>query len=208
METKILLGGGGSAEDEQPVLQRFASWIGREGSLLYLPVAMADPGQAQFDWISGALDSLGAGQIEMWTDMQQHDPTELARYDGIFIGGGNTYHLLNELRTAGFIQALVDFANSGRALYGGSAGAILIGRDIATCAHMDENIVGISDTRGLDLVHGRAIWCHYTPADAPLIRAYTARAQISVIALSETSGLWIQGPDQTSQLGSPPVLYD
>jgi len=208
METRILLAGGGSAEDERPALQLFATWIGGEGSLLYLPVAMADPGQAQFDWLMGALRPLDAGQIEMWTDMRQHDPAELAHFDGIFIGGGNTYRLLHELRTAGLIAALVDFANDGRALYGGSAGAILLGRDIGTCAHMDENIVGLSDTSGLDLVHGRAVWCHYTPADAPLIRAYTARTQFPVIALSETSSLWIQGLDRTTQLGSPSVLYN
>jgi dipeptidase E len=208
METRILLGGGGSADEELPVLEKFTSWIGQDGSVLYLPIAMPRAGQAQFDWIRAALRPLETSQIEMWTDLHQRRPAELTDFAGIFIGGGNTYHLLHQLQTDGFMEALREFAAGRGMLYGGSAGAIVFGHDIETCAHMDENIAGITNTAGLNLVHGHAIWCHYTPDDDPLIHAYMARTQTPTIALSETSGFWVRAPGDFIQLGSPPVLFE
>ena len=207
METRILLGGGGSAEDERPVLQQFASWVGENGRVLYLPIAMPAAGLPQWEWIQSTLLPLGIKTIEMWTDLQQHEPAELARYTGIFVSGGNTYHLLNQLRSAGFVQALREYALDGGVLYGGSAGAIVIGRDIDTCAHMDENIAGIDDTTGLDLVDGHAIWCHYTSSDNQLIEAYIARMHLPIIALAETSGIWVRGPHEPISYGSPFVTF-
>lgn len=94
--------------------------------------AVADAGQAQFDWISSALGPLGVGNIEMWTNLQDHDPREIFDYTGIFIGGGNTYHLLKQLQMSGFMETICEFATGGGVLYGGSAGAIIMGRDIDT----------------------------------------------------------------------------
>jgi len=206
METRILLGGGGSAVNERLVLQRFASWIGPTGSVLYLPIATPDAGRAQFDWISDTLCPLGISKIEMWTDLRRHHPDELARYNGVFIGGGNTYYLLHQLRTADFTQAIREFAEGGGVLYGGSAGAIVFGRDINTCAHMDDDIAGLTNTTGLDLAHGHAIWCHYEPNVEPLVRSYVKHTQIPTIALPETTGLWIQALGQLIPLGFDPVL--
>ena len=64
------------------------------------------------------------------------------------------------------------------------------------------------DTAGLDLVHGHAVWCHYTPADDPLIHTYLARRQTPTIALAETGGLWVRSPGKLVPLGSPPVLFN
>lgn len=124
----------------------------------------------------------------------------------IVLGGGNTYHLLHQLRTSGFAGAIAQFAAEGRPLYGGSAGGIALGRNIGTCAHMDENAVGLKDRAGLDLIHGHAVWCHYRSADDPLLHAYVAETQISTIALAETSGLWVRGPGRLQPLGTSPVL--
>lgn len=207
MATRILLGGGGSAADERPLLEQFASWLNPQEPLLYLPLAMPGAGPAQFSWINTALEPFGIKHITMWTALDRHQPQELEAYAAIFIGGGNTYHLLDQLRSARFLPALRAYAQAGGILYGGSAGAILLGRDIDTCAHMDQNIPGIKDTAGLDLVHGRAIWCHYTPAADPMVAEYMARKRIPVIALAETAGLWVRGPGDIISLGTEAVYF-
>ena len=202
---KLLLGGGGSAEDERPTFERFAAWVGVSGSVLYLPVAAGQAGGAYLDWISSALTPLGVRHIDMWTDLAGHVPAEINRHQAIFVGGGNTFSLLHRLRATGFDQALTGFVRRGGIVYGGSAGAIVMGRDIATSSHLDENAVGLADTAGLDLLGGDSIWCHYQSPDDGLIRAYVARTRSPTIALAETAGVWVRGPGQYILLGSEVV---
>jgi dipeptidase E len=114
---------------------------------------------------------------------------ELNNFNGIYIGGGNTFRLLHLLRSSGFDTALINFVEHGGAIYGGSAGAILLGRDIMSCAHMDTNDVGLRDTTGLDLVNGYAIWCHYQLEDDTRIFSLAKKYNIAVLALSERSGV-------------------
>jgi hypothetical protein len=54
---------------------------------------------------------------------------------------------------------------------------------------MDRNHVGLSDLSGLDLVEGHAVWVHYTPAQEGLVRSFTERTGLPVLALSERSGV-------------------
>ena len=75
MEAKILLGGGGSAEDERPIMELFASWVGASGSVLYLPIALGESGQGYarcLTWLSSVLNPLGVHQIEL--SMLDRDP--------------------------------------------------------------------------------------------------------------------------------------
>lgn len=205
METRILLGGGGSAEDERLILERFAGWV-NGGSVLYLPIAAKEAGAPHLDWLTSVLRPLGVGAIEMWTELAGREPAALDGHTAIFIGGGNTYWLLHQVRSAGFEQPLRRFAERGGIVYGGSAGAILLGADIGTCAHMDENEVGLSDTRGLDLAGGRAIWCHYQPDDWPLCASFVRRRALRTLLLAETSGLWVRGPADFEGVGDGPVV--
>lgn len=204
-ETRILLGGGGSAEEEGPILDRFAAWVG-DGSVLYLPIAAEQPGAAHGAWLASVLHPRGVRTIDMWVELSGRDPAALDGYDAIFIGGGNTWWLLHQVCSAGFEEPLRHFARRGGVLYGGSAGAILLGADIGTCAHMDENDVGLSDPRGLDLVGGRALWCHYQPADLPLCTSFVRRTGLVTLLLAERSGLWVRGPADYVPVGFEPVI--
>jgi dipeptidase E len=201
-ETRILLGGGGSAEDERPIFERFAAWVGASGAVLYLPIASTHAGEVYLNWISAALNPLDVRHIDMWTSLTGHAPVALDSYAALFIGGGNTYYLLHQLRISGLDQAIRDFARRDGVVYGGSAGAIVMGQDISPCAHLDENTVGLGDTSGLDLLHGDSVWCHYQQKHDARIRAYVERTHSASIALAETSGVWVRGPQMYTPLGS------
>lgn len=71
----------------------------------------------------------------------------------VIIGGGNTFHLLNEARKTGFDSWLIDNLND-KVYMGTSAGSILMTPNIAIASvdNGDENTVGISDLAGLGFV--------------------------------------------------------
>lgn len=199
---RVAFGGGGEAEDERRVLDLFGSWVG-DGRLLYVPIAMAPPYEACLEWVTAALDSSGIANIAMATSSEQV-VSELPRSDAVFIGGGNTYSLLHALRANEADRLLRRTAEGGCPVYGGSAGAILLGRDIDTSKHADPNDVGLTDTSGLDLALGYAVWCHHVRGDDSRIRDFVAATSHEVIAIPERGGLARIG-DTISVVGPGPA---
>src|SRR6266487_1098212 len=193
-QMKIALGGGGGAADSRLLDEVFATWIGSQGKLLYLPCALRGirPFQSCLEWITTTFAPLKVNQITMWTDLFEHQASELDQFDAVYIGGGNTFALLAELRKSGFEHYLREYVRRGKAVYGGSAGAAVLGRDIRTVNYLDRNEVGLVETKGLDLAKSHAIWVHYQPQDDNLIDVYAHQYQQSVIALSERSGIVIE----------------
>ncbi len=128
----------------------------------------------------------------MWTDLSEHQASELDEFDAVYLGGGNTFALLAQLQESGFERYLKAYAQRGKAVYGGSAGAVVFGRDIRTVNHLDRNDVGLTETKGLDLAEGHAIWVHYQPHDDSLIDAYVRQYRQPILAISERSGIVIE----------------
>jgi dipeptidase E len=193
-QVKIALGGGGGAQDSRLLDELFASWLGPQGRLLYWPIALRGirTFQSCREWITATFAPWQVTRITMWTDLSQHQAAELDQFDGLYIGGGNTYSLLAELLETGFDRALAAYVAEGKPVYGGSAGAVVLGRDIGTVSHLDRNDVGLTQTKGMDLVNGRAIWVHYRPEEDKLIEAYVQQHRQPVLALSERSGVAIE----------------
>jgi dipeptidase E len=203
METRLLLGGSGSEVDEFPIHALFGSWV-RPGPVLYLPMAAENIELITQQWIQDALRQHGVDQIELWKTFKGHSPADLDRFRGIFIGGGNTYHLLKQLRTSGFDLAIADYFARGGVVYGGSAGAIIMGLDISACT--STNRVGLTDLHGLNLLDGDTVWCHYQASDEPLVEDYVQRSCSTSYALPETGGLWVRGHKDYLPLGSGPIV--
>ena len=72
--------------------------------------------------------------------------------DIIYISGGNTFYLLNELRKSRAAQAIKNAVKAGKIYIGESAGAIVAAPDTRYATLMDENSVNVSDFTGLNLV--------------------------------------------------------
>jgi dipeptidase E len=207
-QPRIMFAGGGDERDSRSLDETFAGWLGK-GRLLYLPSALVHPSNktAGYRWIQNAFAPLGVTAIDAWMDLTGKSGRDLARYDAIYISGGNTFFLLQQIRAHHLDQALDQFIHAGKPVYGGSAGAIILGYDITSCAHIDENIIGLTDFTGLDLALGYTIWCHYQPADAERIQAYVRRTGIPSIALSEKSGVYRLGDHLYAAGSEPPVRY-
>ncbi len=192
---RILFGGGGDAPDSRPLDQIYAAWLGPQARLLYLPTALITRAamRAGLAWIKSAFAPLGITRIDAWFDLAGKNAGDLLPYSGVYIGGGNTFYLLDQIRKHRLDSALADFILQGRPAYGGSAGAAILARDISSVAHIDEDIVGLSDLRGLDLAFGHMLYCHYIPANDALIRAAVQRTGLPAIGISERSGVRREG---------------
>lgn len=203
---KVALGGGGGTDDSRLLDEVFATWIGPQGKLLYLPCALRGirPFQSCLEWMTATFATFDVTDITMWTDLSKHRGSELNEFDAVYIGGGNTFALLAELRKSGFEHALTEYVRRGKAIYGGSAGAAVLGRDIRTVMYLDQNEVGLVETQGLDIAQGHAIWVHYQPQDDHLIEAYVHQYQQPVLALSERSGIVIE-QDRLRTVGFEPA---
>jgi len=194
---RVILGGGGGAQDERPLNGILSKWIGADGRLLYWPIALRGirSFESCLEWITASLSPLRITNISMWTELAEHKENELGTFDGVYIGGGNTFSLLAELRESGFDRYLQAYALRGKPVYGGSAGAVVLGRDIRIVEQVDSNEVGLQETTGLDLANGHVIWPHYEPQHAELIQSYSRQYKLPVLAISERSGIVIEGKE-------------
>lgn len=79
---------------------------------------------------------------------------KLAETDYIYVAGGNTFFLLQELRRTGADSLLVEAVLGGKLYIGESAGAIVVAPDIGYSAPMDapEKGGGLTDYKGLGLI--------------------------------------------------------
>lgn len=76
----------------------------------------------------------------------------ISRCDVIYVSGGNTFYLLNELRKSCVWQAIKNAVKAGKIYIGESAGAIVAAQDTRYATLMDENSPNMSDFTGLNLV--------------------------------------------------------
>ena len=191
MQEKIALAGGGSAKDSRLIDEVFASWITPTRKILYLPLALRGmrPFNECLTWIKATFLPLNITNIEMWTDLSEHQGDELFEFAALYIGGGNTYSLLAQVVESGFDRYLIEYASQGGVIYGGSAGAALLGKDIRTVSHIDHNTIGLNETKGLNLANDFAVWVHYQPQDDELIYEYQGQYDQSVLAMSERAGV-------------------
>jgi len=198
----IFLGGGGDEHQEKETLAAFKDAIKGKRHILYIPIAWR--GDFTNLWGPRIITSVGCTS-ETCLSVKYRTYDDLKRFDAIFIGGGNTFALLKDLRDAKFIPLLKKFIASGRPVYGGSAGTIIFGEDIGTASFggdADKNLPKMKDLKGIGLTTTYAIGCHYSKKDDKHYGRYSKKQ--AVITLSEWTGLHVE-KDKITIIGSKPA---
>lgn len=74
--------------------------------------------------------------------------------EGVYVHGGNTFYLLQEMQRVGFKESISSYLTSGRPYIGSSAGSIVVGPRIDIIASTDEPEKGphVDATKGLGLI--------------------------------------------------------
>ena len=160
---KVFICGGGSGEQTARALQRLNEVISHDLPCLYIPLAMEeDQYESCYEWITGELSKVDIPGIEMIRSAEELSRKRLADYSFLFIGGGNTFRLLHEIKRVNMFEPIRAYLQNGGTVFGGSAGAIIFGEDLESCALDDANEVGLKDTKGFDVLEGISFLCHFT----------------------------------------------
>ncbi|MFK7861678.1 MAG: Type 1 glutamine amidotransferase-like domain-containing protein [Granulosicoccus sp.] len=188
----IYLSGGGSTEQTKALDELYFGSIPSGSRIAYIPIALRHSRSIEdcANWFRHLLSENGDFTLSVLDDLTEQR-SDLMNFDAVYIGGGNTYDLLQEVRNSGVEKYLKQFAESGKPIYGGSAGAVLLGKDIGTVARMDTNKGNISNTSGLNSTSGFSVWPHYNSSEDEHIFKYAAETSTPVLALSEDAGVHI-----------------
>ena len=214
---KLILNGGGYGEKIKESYEIFAKEI-NGGKVLYIPLAWNRGNMENcITWFKAEMLPYGIVDIDDCLKPEEITREKLAKYSGVFIGGGNTYQLLKSLKDTCAFNNLKEYIENDGLIMGGSAGALIFGESIDTCLKdecvikscNDENIVGLKDTKGFNCINGYSILPHYKKlpeqyqdtqkrVDKLLKKGY------KLICLPEETSLWINGSEIQS-IGTKPA---
>ena len=103
-----------------------------------------------------AFEALGLiiDELEVSTASASDIQSKLTQNDYIYVSGGNSFFLLQELKRTGADQLIIDQVNQGKLYIGESAGSIITSPDIAYISAMDstKKAPSLTSTEGLNLV--------------------------------------------------------
>lgn len=163
---KIFLCGGGSGKVAKKSTIMFGSVIDKTKPLLYVPLAMESYRyDSCLEWIRKEMSLIDVTNIDMVTSAKDLAGKNLNNYCAIYIGGGNTYKLLKDIKDSGSFKKIQQYINNDGIIFGGSAGAIIFGKDIDSCKTQDPNDVQLAETQGFDVLSGYSLLCHLNRND-------------------------------------------
>lgn len=130
-------------------------------------------------------------------DLETSDPQKLeeilSKYDALYLKGGNTFHLLHSIKKSGFDKIISNLIDQGIIYIGESAGSYITCPNIemAYWGNQDENLIGLKDLNGLNLVPFQII-AHYTPELAKSIDEEIKKSKYSVKLLTDQDLILIE----------------
>lgn len=163
-DMKLILNGGGQGNSVADARKLLNDLIDHNKKILYIPFAWPDPTYSGcLEFMTGELSDVDKQGIDMVKSTDELMNKNLSEYACIYIGGGNTYKLLNDLKVSGAFEKIKNYLLLEEGIiYGGSAGAIIFGKDLDSCNTDDLNEVGLIDNAGFDMINGYSLLCHYT----------------------------------------------
>ena len=191
---RAFMNGGGSGKKTEAACKRFNEVIDHTKPILYIPIAL-DPSwyPGCMDFITKELAGVQVPNIHMETDANIIAKSDLDAYSAIFIGGGNTFRLLKALKESGAFDALAGYLKRDGIIFGGSAGAIILGASVEVAGFEDENEVGLSDFEGFDVLSGISLFCHYKGSEESKQYIWELSKKMPVHVLTEDTTLFLNG---------------
>ena len=168
----------------------FFEHVPLNGKILLLLLASESPkisAEKRMEWA-------GLARPDIKTDFLLPDNYYLYNfddYDAISISGGSTYLLKRLLDELELIEKLKKYIRAGGLVYGGSAGAMILSKDIDNSRPEDNPELlgqGVS-TEGLDLLGGYCVATHW-PICKDFVMQMHKDKGYKFICLPENTGAW------------------
>ena len=185
---RLILNGGGDGKAVESARQLLNSVIDHRKKILYIPLAWPDPSYSGcLEFMTGELADVEKAGIEMIRSTEELMSRNFPDYAALYISGGNTYKLLRDLKESGAFGKIRKYLTEEDGIvYGGSAGAIIFGKDLDSCNTDDENEVGLADHTGFNMIGGYSLLCHYTNRN----RERTELSRNYLLELSKTKPVY------------------
>ena len=168
---KLYLSGGGSGRQNLFAYNSYFNSIDKSKPILYVPLAMEEEKyDGCYNWFKGEIGYFGVTNFEMVKSSEELSKKDLSKYNSIFIGGGNTYKLLQDLQKNSNMGKIRNYLKNDGIIYGGSAGAIIFGKDIDGCRLVDSKLEG--DTKGFNYLNEYSLLCHFSKSCLKLNEEY------------------------------------
>ena len=159
---QLFLCGGGSGENVKRAYKTCGEIIDKTKKVLYVPLAMNfEDYDKAYKWFSKEILYFGLSEFEMVNSSKELADKNFNNYSFIFIGGGNTYKLLNELYANDNLEKILNYLNNNGIIFAGSAGASIFGKNIDCCKIMDKTQPNYINNKALNLCNGYSILCHF-----------------------------------------------
>ena len=157
---RLYLSGGGSGKQNLDAYHNYFKVIDKEKPILYIPLAMQDNKyDSCYEWFKKEISMFGSSKFKMVKSSEELSKLDFNDFNSLFIGGGNAYKLIRELKEHNNIKKIKDYLKNNGIIYGGSAGAIIFGKDIDCCQKTDEKLD--VDTSGFNYINDYSLLCHY-----------------------------------------------
>lgn len=129
-----------SFADVADLLVKFTNGKSAGKTISFIPTA-SFPEEVKFYVTDGrkALEKLGmkVDELDISTTTNEEIATRIGVNDYIYVAGGNTFYLLQELRRTGADKIITEQIISGKLYIGESAGSIVLSRNIEYVKEMD-----------------------------------------------------------------------
>ncbi|HLN19170.1 MAG TPA: Type 1 glutamine amidotransferase-like domain-containing protein, partial [Patescibacteria group bacterium] len=176
MRKIFLASSGQSRKTKDSYNDSFLEFLGRDPKgmrLAFIPTAEFPEKNKDFvEIIKNDLATIGFEIKDIYLENESADSLykELSEFDIIFVSGGNTFYLLDQIRKSGFDKIIEKLLDEGKLYVGISAGSYIACPtiEVATWKNDDSNVVKIKDLTGLNLVPF-LLKAHYEPDKLPII---------------------------------------
>lgn len=149
---KLFLCGGGSGKQILNALYKFSNILNKNKPILYIPLAMENNKyDSCYNWFENEINIINLDKFEIVKSSYELSKKDLDNYSALFIGGGNTYKLLSELKQYDNYNKIKKYLKGGGVVFCGSAGAINQSNRVMYKDDFDNFIM--KDYAGLGLVN-------------------------------------------------------
>ena len=153
--------------------------------ILFIPPAKATKEELYSDKYLRRIMEYGFSKENIYIlNYLESDKSRNLNIDAIYVGGGNTFLLLDRLRKCGFDKDIINYVNKGVIYIGGSAGTHIVTKNIKHVLNFDNNDTKITNFKGLGLFDGIII-CHYNQSREKILKSIKSKYKIYTLKNNE-----------------------
>lgn len=206
----LILSGGGHMDEIHSLRSRVVNIFSQQSKakVLIIPFAADEEDHDDIrEYVEGTIGS-GFKEIDMLDSPEKINETDLSKYSLVYLEGGNTFDLLKTIRSTALMTELIKYFKAGGAVFGDSAGAIVLGADAATAFFgdaMDDNVTGLQHFTGMNLIDSWSVHCHYNPEEDEECQDFVYSSGTQLIAIPEDAAVVLERNGTATVYGQRPV---